>query len=367
MPQAIPAQTQQLSGMIFQFGSVRALTVPVAPEVQAAVATKAELDVTELARMVAYRGRTPVLTLKDGKRVALAPLSNVRKVSPQLRSEAKVLLKGIEVFAPYFRHAFRESDSGSPALSSVVNLAAKPSVDHRSCQTPIRDQGSRGTCTAFASVAAIEAFESCQKHQSVQLSEEHAYHIFMHTIACTCPEDCGIATYKAAQYLVQGRICSAAQMPYTADTKKLPSDDSNHVPMACLTDSKYGFTDAGTKVILGTAYGGPTDQNANNPEYLESVLYGEHDIVYGLWVAGTSWADGTAETGVIDVQKVSGQPAAAIGGHAMLLVGYDRAHSFFIFKNSWGESHGHSGYFYVSYDYVRTYGKYGYIVTDISD
>jgi len=123
----------------------------------------------------------------------------------------------------------------------------------------------------------------------------------------------------------------------------------------------------GTQIVLGTDYGGPQDQNANNPEYLESLLYTSYDLVYGLWVAGTSWSDGGAESGIVDVQLQNGKPAPSVGGHAMLLVGYDRPHSYFIFKNSWGTQHGHSGYFYLSYDYIRTYGKYGYAVTKVAD
>ncbi|MBM3225347.1 MAG: hypothetical protein FJZ47_16305 [Candidatus Tectomicrobia bacterium] len=55
------------------------------------------------------------------------------------------------------------------------------------------------------------------------------------------------------------------------------------------------------------------------------------------------------------------------GGHAMVIVGYDRLAPlpYFICKNSWGVSAGRSGYYYLSYDYMRTYAKYGYIVQPI--
>ena len=70
-------------------------------------------------------------------------------------------------------------------------------------------------------------------------------------------------------------------------------------------------------------------------------------------------------------QNYGGSPAPSVGGHAMLLVGFNRpaliANRYFIFKNSWNASHGHSGYFYLSYDYIRTYGKYGYAVKAVAD
>ena len=40
-----------------------------------------------------------------------------------------------------------------------------------------------------------------------------------------------------------------------------------------------------------------------------------------------------------------------IGGHSMAIVGYDDTRRVFIVRNSWGESWGDNGYFYLSYDY----------------
>jgi len=34
-------------------------------------------------------------------------------------------------------------------------------------------------------------------------------------------------------------------------------------------------------------------------------------------------------------------------------------------SNSWGTKVGDAGYFYLSYDYLRTYAKYGFIITQV--
>lgn len=63
-----------------------------------------------------------------------------------------------------------------------------------------------------------------------------------------------------------------------------------------------------------------------------------------------------------------GNPLQSRGGHAMVIVGYDRRNAslpYFICKNSWGTQAGDEGYYYLSYDYIRTYAKYGYIVQQI--
>ena len=48
-------------------------------------------------------------------------------------------------------------------------------------------------------------------------------------------------------------------------------------------------------------------------------------------------------------------PAAhekAIGGHAVLAVGYNDAKQCFIYRNSWGTGYGAKGYFYMPYAYL---------------
>lgn len=109
----------------------------------------------------------------------------------------------------------------------------------------------------------------------------------------------------------------------------------------------------------------------NNTNLLEAYIDAGFDIVGGFYLAGSDWSDGTAESGVIDVQMEAGpngpEPIGGSGGHAMLIVGYDRPGGFFILKNSYGTSFGHAGYAYVSADYMQTYAKYGYVVMDVAN
>ncbi len=48
----------------------------------------------------------------------------------------------------------------------------------------------------------------------------------------------------------------------------------------------------------------------------------------------------------------------------MLIVGYNRSAPipYIICKNSWGTSVGVSGYYNLSFDYIRQYARYSYIV-----
>ena len=99
---------------------------------------------------------------------------------------------------------------------------------------------------------------------------------------------------------------------------------------------------------------------------LERLLAQGQDIVFGTIVA---W-NNTDARGIIDVKLgPAGQPIFGAGGHAMAIVGYrsggtekDRR-PYFIVKNSWGADYGHGGYLFMTYDYLRTYARYGYTTT----
>jgi len=339
-----------------QLQEVKTMALPLQPRIEARLASKRALNTELLKRSLTYRNNLPFLTLKDGAQVPLLPLVEEAPPTAREREEAAVLTAKIAGYKGYINSWGLTIDPG------IIQLLKK-AVDHRKSQTPIRDQMDRGTCTAFAAMAGLEAFLNCNKLGNLNLSENHTYHIFMQKVSSTCKADPGIATYQGAAYLTGTKVCTEAQFPYT-NMAGVPASDASHVPAICTKNAKYGFTS--TQVILGTNFGGPAYLNANNPAYLESLLNTGHDIVYGLYVAGNDWSDGTAETGVVDVQTVNGKPASPYGGHAMLIVGYNHLMGYFIFKNSWNTTHGHAGYFYISYDYIQQYGKYGYFIKGVA-
>ena len=80
----------------------------------------------------------------------------------------------------------------------------------------------------------------------------------------------------------------------------------------------------------------------------------------GAWV---SWPN-EDQHGVLRPLLKNGQPLGR-GGHAMLLVGYDRPGQFFVVKNSWGPAWGHNGYGHFHYDYMRSCLRYGFTVSSV--
>lgn len=75
----------------------------------------------------------------------------------------------------------------------------------------------------------------------------------------------------------------------------------------------------------------------------------EAPVVVGLTLYASFEAKTTLATGVIPMPKRNEQ---VLGGHAVILVGYDDAKQTFILQNSWGTGVGDKGFFYLPYKYV---------------
>jgi len=232
--------------------------------------------------------------------------------------------------------------------------ATPPSVDHSELQTPVRDQKDRGTCVCFASLACLEALAKNAENLEVDLSEQFANRLFMKFSGKDQCAD-GLKTTLAAKYLSERGVCKEDLDPYE-DLQAVTRHCSDQPSQAAQDGAVYGIGDY--SLIDGLGLLGPS---INNTDYLECLLSGGHDIVFGTHVA---WGLPDAN-GVHDVKlDTFGNPLASRGGHAMLIVGYERnvQTPYFIVKNSWGPDFAHRGYMHLSYDYVRQYGKYGYIV-----
>jgi C1A family cysteine protease len=60
-------------------------------------------------------------------------------------------------------------------------------------------------------------------------------------------------------------------------------------------------------------------------------------------------SDGVAHTGVAQLPEAT---ESALGGHAVMAVGYDDSSNRFLVRNSWGAQWGMGGYFTIPYAYL---------------
>lgn len=335
--------------------ALRAVSPP--PDLRTALASKNKKAVqpSAIGQYLSYRAKTPLLRVPAGQ-FQLEPVDMPGPTAQEIQRQAPPL----EIQKKYGAYigAFKFGKATTDKLQATA--IPPPKNDHRSTQSPIRNQASRGTCTAHAAVAAIEAAYK-KRGQTIELSENHAFNVFMAQVGSTCVLDHGVPTWKSASWLTSNRICTEAESPYVPDEL---TGNCATVQITCAANRRHGFTS--TLPLFGHDGGGGV-ASINNTNMLEAFIDSGFDIVGGFEVAGTDWSDGTAESGVIDVQVIPGiGPVGSSGGHAMLVVGYDRDGQYFIAKNSWGTGFGHAGYAYLSYDYVQTYARYGYVVMGVT-
>ena len=257
------------------------------------------------------------------------------------------------VGGPVERSALAEGEEAAPAPEAA---GLPPAVDHRPQQSPIKNQGSRGTCVSHASLALLEAYE----HVPDDLSEQLVHYRFNEFLDRPQDVDAGLRTTDSPRFLADpdGRACLEAEWPYISSQgpiNDLVEAGEYGPPQAALDNARFGYGANAYKIVPDRGLQG---ESIKNTRYLESLLHQGYDVVIGTWV---SWDDKDND-GVLDpVLDSNGNPIGR-GGHAMLLVGYNRAEEYFIVKNSWGRGWGHDGYGYLHYNLIRSCFKYGFVV-----
>ncbi len=214
-------------------------------------------------------------------------------------------------------------------------------VDLRPRLPPVRDQGGRSTCLAFAVTSAHEVLRANQKGEvEVRqfLSEEFLYWECKQIDNLSVPETTPDATNLALQQSGQppAEHCPYHLMRADEDFSVAPRPDVD--PTQCLK--------AQLQDVKAT------------PEELKAHLASGRTVVLGIEInTGFHYA---AE-GLVPVPPI-GQ--ILDGGHAILLVGYDdrKDGGCWIFRNSWGSGWGDSGYGYLPYDYVLRHGAEAWTV-----
>lgn len=202
--------------------------------------------------------------------------------------------------------------------------------------TPVRSQGSCGSCWAFASTGVFESFYE-RLYQNPSLNPDFSE---QYLLSCS---DAGSCTggYSAIRYFIDysgggavGTVLESAY-PYTA------SDSS------CINLNGY----TRYKAPSGTFSSGATFPSVSQ---LKRYLYTYGPLLISLGVDSSF----SAYTGGIYSSSYSGEV-----NHVVLLVGWGTTSSgstYWICKNSWGSGWGESGFFRIldGSNYIGTYIAY---------
>jgi C1A family cysteine protease len=86
-----------------------------------------------------------------------------------------------------------------------------------------------------------------------------------------------------------------------------------------------------------------------NATLLKTALAAGKPIVFGFTVYESFEGADVAKTGVV---PMPGKDESVLGGHCVLLVGYDDSKKQWIVRNSWGTGWGQAGYCFFPYAYL---------------
>jgi len=84
--------------------------------------------------------------------------------------------------------------------------------------------------------------------------------------------------------------------------------------------------------------------------HIKEVLVSGSPIICGIAVYESFISPNSNKYGIIPIPNTKTEKL--LGGHAILLIGYDNNSKTFKFQNSWGTNWGDKGYGYIPYDYI---------------
>lgn len=205
-----------------------------------------------------------------------------------------------------------------PNIDNITN------IDLRNKFGPIFDQGKLGSCSANA-LCAIFDYDLTNFTGSrlfLYYNERKLEKDLSNDIGA--PLSCGIESIK------KYGICSESDWSY--DINKFAMQP----PEICYYNAKkYYNIDA---------------LNINNDiNSIKTCLINNEPIAVGIQIFNSFETNSVAKTGIV---PMPGPNDILLGGHAVVICGFDDTKQLFILRNSWGTTWGDNGYFYLPYSYI---------------
>lgn len=212
-------------------------------------------------------------------------------------------------------------------LTSVVPKELGTKVDLRQFCSHVEDQRTLGSCGPNAVVGGLELLEIERGDKFVDLSRLFVYYNARAAMQET-DQDNGSYIRDVMNSLSTFGTCSELEWPYdTSAAFTRPSWKSYRDAYAHRINKFYKIFTIGDDRIAE----------------IESALRARCPVVFGTNVFESFYHC----TGTVVMPGGN-----LLGGHALLIVGFDSDSKFFIVRNSWGTSWGDVGYCYMPYEYL---------------
>jgi C1A family cysteine protease len=205
---------------------------------------------------------------------------------------------------------------------------------------PVRNQGTEGSCVAFAVTYYARSAEQYYKTGASSFSDatnafspEYVFNQAKVSSDCT-----GSAVVTCLDVLKNQGVCTWQSMPYSPY-------GCTTLPNASQTAEAANYKIASYSRIINT------DQSA-----IKTMIASKHPVIASFMVDVTF---DNATPGFIWKSLTSNQ-----GSHTMALCGYDDAKHAYKAVNSWGTNWGDAGYIWIDYDFFPTVASYyTYVMT----
>lgn len=210
-------------------------------------------------------------------------------------------------------------------------LSSRPSpnsVDLRQHCSPIENQGNLGSCTGQAIAGAIELLNKRNGNYR-DISRLFIYYYERLIL--------GTVNYDSGAYIRDG---IKATNHYGASLESLWPHDISKFRQEPLIEAK---NDGLRRKV--TRYERVTNLNG----FIDALSNG-FPVIMGFNVYSSFMASGVATTGVMPFPNTRRE--RLLGGHAVLIVGYNKARKILIARNSWGTGWGDKGYFYMPFSMI---------------
>jgi C1A family cysteine protease len=218
---------------------------------------------------------------------------------------------------------------GAAAIPASVNLTAHCS--------PVKDQGQLGSCTANATAGALEYEENIQTGTNVAQALSRLFLYYNERdLEGDVDQDAGGEIRDVVKVAAKFGAPLESTWPY--------SDDTEHFKVKPTVES---YAEGLNHKAL---------QYQAVPQTLEAFQHVlavfNRPIIVGIQIFDAFESDEVARTGFVPMPT---QYENCLGGHAVLVVGYDNAKQCFLVRNSWGDQWGdpaNPGCFWLPYQYM---------------
>lgn len=220
-----------------------------------------------------------------------------------------------------------------------ITLKSQQTADLRTYCTTVKNQGSVGSCTAFATIGLLEYLH---KKKGKLLNEDmyseqfNYYSMRVDSLGWPASEDSGGYLRNAVDSALRKGVCFEKTFPYNQDYKTVPPQSA--------------YDEATKNQVIKYARLDTDDGSKSQQQVLEdalTMLEQGYPFVGGFVCYDNLWDTKS------DGRILSPTPKNyIIGGHAVFFCGFDRKRKEFLFKNSWGTGWGDKGYGRLPFKYL---------------